>query len=73
MHEAKTNLSRLLKQMEKTGQSVQICRDGTPVAELTPIRKTKGKITPHPKLKQIVFHESPITPIDPEDWPEEYR
>jgi antitoxin (DNA-binding transcriptional repressor) of toxin-antitoxin stability system len=31
---AKTNLSRLLSQMEKRGEPVLICRNGKPVVEI---------------------------------------
>jgi hypothetical protein len=27
-------------------------------------------LTPHPVLGNIVFHEDPSLPLDPEDWPE---
>ena len=27
-------------------------------------------LAPHPVLGQIVFHEDPSLPLDPEDWPE---
>ena len=40
VHEAKTNLSRLLKQVE-AGEEVVIARNGKPVARLV---KTRGKI-----------------------------
>ncbi len=38
VHEAKTNLSRLLKRAE-AGEDVVIARNGKPVARLTPVRK----------------------------------
>ncbi|MBN2343601.1 MAG: antitoxin family protein [Deltaproteobacteria bacterium] len=28
---------------------------------------------PLPQIGNIVFHEDPATPLDPEDWPEESR
>ena len=37
VHEAKTNLSRLLKRAE-AGEDVVIARNGKPVARLTPVR-----------------------------------
>lgn len=39
VHEAKTNLSRLLKQVEN-GEEVVIAKDGEPVARLVPVPKT---------------------------------
>ena len=41
VHEAKTNLSRLLKQAE-AGEEVVIARNGKPVARLVPVGK-RGK------------------------------
>ena len=41
VHEAKTQLSRLLELVE-SGESVVIARQGVPVAELVPARKKLG-------------------------------
>jgi prevent-host-death family protein len=38
VHDAKTNLSRLLEEVE-SGRDVVIARSGTPVARLVPIKK----------------------------------
>lgn len=38
VHEAKTQLSRLLERVEQ-GESIVIARNGKPVAELVPVRK----------------------------------
>ena len=38
VHEAKSNLSRLLRQVE-AGEEVVIARNGKPVARLTPMRE----------------------------------
>ena len=43
MHEAKTNLSRLLKKTAE-GERVIIMRDGEPVAELVPYRRPRKKV-----------------------------
>ena len=40
VHEAKTNLSRLLKRVAE-GEEVVIARDGEPVAKLVPMPKTR--------------------------------
>jgi len=42
VHEAKSNLSRLLKEMAG-GEQVVIMRDGKPVAELVPYREPRRK------------------------------
>ena len=61
VHEAKTNLSRLLAQVE-AGEDVVIARNGTPVARLVRIQKRgkrqfgswKGRI----KLDNAIFDDS---------------
>ncbi len=42
MHEAKTHLSRLLREVE-AGAEVTIVRDGTPVARLVPVRRSRER------------------------------
>jgi len=43
VHEAKTHLSRLLREVEAGGE-VTIVRDGTPVARLLPVRRSRERI-----------------------------
>lgn len=69
-HEAKTRLSSLLSTVEETGEVVIICRHGKPVAELRQVKSSKDPLRLHPKLSQVVFHEDPTAPLDPEDWPD---
>ena len=45
IHEAKTNLSRLLKKASE-GEEVIIARGAKPVARLVPLGETKGRRTP---------------------------
>lgn len=44
VHEAKTNLSRLLARVS-AGEEITICKSGKPVARLTPIRKRPRRRT----------------------------
>jgi antitoxin (DNA-binding transcriptional repressor) of toxin-antitoxin stability system len=69
IHEAKTNLSSLLAEIEKKGTCIKICRSGKAVAELRPLRKKKNPLKLNPKLR-VSFKESPILPLEPEDWPD---
>ena len=39
IHEAKTQLSALIAQVERRGDKVTICRYGRPVAELIPVQR----------------------------------
>ena len=43
VHEAKTNLSKLIEAAER-GERVVITRHGVPAAELVPARKSKDKV-----------------------------
>jgi antitoxin (DNA-binding transcriptional repressor) of toxin-antitoxin stability system len=71
-HEAKTRLSALLAAVEERGELVRICRNGKPIAELRPVRRTVDPFKPDPDLK-VEFLEDPTLPLSEEAWPEEYR
>ena len=76
MHEAKTRLSELVKAVEEDNETVLICRQGEPVAELRkrssrpPLRELK----PDPSLR-VMFAPGydPTEPLSLEEWPEELR
>ncbi len=68
-HEAKTKLSELLLKVEKDHEIIVICRNGIPVAELSPLNKTKDPLQQSPKLKKVIFHENPSLPLKEGDWP----
>ena len=72
-HEAKTRLSELLAKVETKHETIVICRNGTPVAELLPWKKVKNPLRQSPKLKRIKFHEDPSLPLSENDWPELIR
>jgi prevent-host-death family protein len=69
VHEAKTTLSALLAQVEKTGKRIFICRNGKPVADLVP-HERKDRITPHPVMSRISIKYDPTEPLNPDEWPE---
>lgn len=68
IHEAKTNLSSLIRVVEEEGESVRIARNGKPIAELVPISKKKGALRLRTSLKAECFGD-PMAPLDSEDWP----
>jgi antitoxin (DNA-binding transcriptional repressor) of toxin-antitoxin stability system len=72
VHEAKTNLSRLLAQLERDGKSIFICRDGKPVADLVPHRRA-NRTKPHPALSKIKIGYDPVEPLLADEWPETAR
>ena len=69
IHEAKTQLSSLLAEIEKSGEEVLICRNGKPVADLTPHSK-KDRLSPHPMMSRIEMHYNPTEPLTEVEWPE---
>lgn len=75
MHEAKTQLSRLVKFVEK-GEHVLICRKGKPVAELrAPVSPALDRLAPHPDLKPLWVAPGfdPVAPASEDEWPAEAR
>jgi antitoxin (DNA-binding transcriptional repressor) of toxin-antitoxin stability system len=69
--EAKTKLSALLAAVER-GETVVICRNGTPIAEVRRAQVVEDPLRQNPALKDVVFHEEPTEPLDPEDWPDAF-
>lgn len=70
VHQAKTNLSRLIEQAEK-GNEVVIARGKTPVAKLTAIgrgrkRRTPGKFKGRIKIGRAFF--KPMTAAERKQW-----
>lgn len=72
VHEAKTKLSALLAEIERTGEKVLICRNGKPIADLLPHRK-RNRLEPHPLMRQIRINYDPVEPLSEDEWPEAIR
>ena len=69
IHDTKTRLSAVLMQIEKTGKSVLICRNGKPVAELGPIKKRFGnRLEKHPEMSKIKINYDPTEVLTDEEW-----
>ena len=56
MHEAKTNLSRLIALLDK-GEEIVIAKAGNPVAKLVSYTPEKKKRTPNLLKDKILFYE----------------
>ncbi|MFA6961352.1 MAG: type II toxin-antitoxin system Phd/YefM family antitoxin [Opitutaceae bacterium] len=72
-HEAKTRLSALLVAVEERGETVIICRNGKPAAELRAI--TSISIDPlraHPELAGRILYD-PTEAATADEWPEDAR
>lgn len=72
VHEAKTHLSALLAEIERTGDEVVICRRHKPVASLVPYRK-RSRLDPHPLAKEVSVQYDPTEPLSPDEWPPEEK
>jgi prevent-host-death family protein len=75
-HEAKSRLSALLAVVEEKGETILICRNGKPVAELTSVSPPAvSRLKPNPDLKPLwVAPEfDPTAPVSEAEWPEENR
>jgi prevent-host-death family protein len=69
IHEAKTQLSRLIARVE-SGERIVIARAGKPVAELRPARKARRRSRPldDPLLRVEEYgYDGPIGPTSNED------
>ena len=69
IHEAKTKLSTLLMEVEKKGETFLICRNGKPVAELVPHKKT-DRLAYHPSFSKIKIKYDPLEDLTNEEWGE---
>lgn len=69
IHEAKTRLSAVLQEIEKTGETIVICRNGKPVADLTP-HQSRNRLDPHPVMKQFRIDYDPVEPLADDEWME---
>lgn len=72
-HEAKTRLSELIATIEKKQETVRICRNGVPVADLIPVQKQKNPLRQHQEIKNIKILYDPTKPLSEDEWPEENR
>lgn len=68
VHEAKSTLSALLVEVEERGETVVICRNGKPVAELRAVSPRRGRLATRRDLANITFHEAPTLPFAAADW-----
>ena len=68
VHEAKTHLSAVLSAVSEKGESFLICRNGHPVADLTPHRVARC-VTPHSQMKKIRLKYDPTEALSPDEWP----
>lgn len=68
VHEAKTGLSGLLAEVEKSGKRFVICRNGKPIADLVPHHRDVS-MAADKKLGAIKLKYDPTEEADEADWP----
>lgn len=73
VYDAKAKLSKLISQVERTGQPITVCRNGKPVVDLVAHRAVADPLKTDPALGGAVFHGDPCAPVDEQDWPAEQR
>jgi antitoxin (DNA-binding transcriptional repressor) of toxin-antitoxin stability system len=69
VHEAKTRLSAVLMEIEKTGKTFLICRNGKPVAEMIPYKRP-SRLAYHPTLSRIEIGYDPVEELSEDEWGE---
>ncbi len=72
IYEAKTRLSAIISEIERTGEPVIICRHGRPVAELRALEPARPDPFAADPALRVTFHRDPSLPLDLEDWPEAF-
>ena len=77
MREAKSRLTALVKAVEQDGETVILCRNGRPVAEIRrrSIQQPFGRnLTPDPSLRIILAPGyDPTEALTDDEWPEDCR
>ena len=72
IHEAKTKLSAILADVERTGKTVVVCRHGKPVADIAPHRQ-RERCALHPVLSKVGIKYDPVETLAADEWPESER
>lgn len=73
VHEAKSNLSKLLLSVEEKGEVVTLCRNGKPVARIVPIEAFPDPLKMHRELQGVKVCYDPTEPLSSDEWPEEHK
>ncbi len=72
VHEAKTQFSALLAELEHGRDRIVICRNGKPVADLVP-HQGEVSMEADPHLGAFVIGYDPTETLTEEEWPSESR
>ena len=70
-HEAKTTFSALLKRVEEENETILVCRNGHPVAEIHAVPKTSTSELPDPEPSlSVELHYDPTEPLADDELPD---
>lgn len=71
IHEAKTQLSALLHKIETDHETIRLCRNGKPIADIVPIEAGIHPLKMHSSLyKGAKILYDPTDPLTEDEWPE---
>ncbi|GAB4444151.1 MAG: hypothetical protein OHK0011_26330 [Turneriella sp.] len=73
IHDAKSTLSAVIAKIEENNETVRICRNGKPVAELVKIPPLPSPLRHSPRLGRMRLDFDPVAPLAPDEWPDEQR
>lgn len=72
IHEAKTQLSALLHRLEKSHETIRLCRNGKAIADIVPIQEGNDPLKMHAILyKGAKILYDPTQPLSEDEWPDE--
>ncbi len=67
---AKAKLSQILSEVQRTGETIVICKNGKPIADIVLHEQRHGRIEPHPLMKNIDINYDPTEPLNEDEWGE---
>lgn len=73
IHDAKSNLSGILADVESKNEVVMLCRHGKPVAQIIPIQPLGSALKHSAKLGKIKLNYNPLEGLAADEWPLEAR
>lgn len=73
IHDAKSNLSGLVADVETKHETVILCRSGKPVAQIVPIEPLASALKHSTRLGKIRLHYDPLEGLAADEWPLEAR
>lgn len=67
VHDAKTRLSAILADIDASGETYVVCRNGKPVADLVPHVK-RSRLQTHPLLSRVRVTCDLTAPLTEDEW-----